>query len=69
MRGYGLGRVLAPKSDAYREGQLVRGPIGWQEWVVASDSAPLLPVAEIPDISPSAHLGVLGVTGPTAWMG
>ncbi len=69
MRGFGLGQVISSKHDAYREGQLVSGMIGWQEWAVASDAAPLLAVAEVPGVSPSAHLGVLGITGPTAWLG
>ena len=69
MRGLGLGQVVASNHDAYREGQLVQGLIGWQEWAVASDAAPLLPVTEVPDVSPSAYLGVLGITGLTAWVG
>jgi NADPH-dependent curcumin reductase CurA len=69
MRGLGLGRVVASKHDTYQEGHLVQGLIGWQEWAVASDAAPLLPVAEVPGVSPSAHLGVLGMTGLTAWVG
>jgi NADPH-dependent curcumin reductase CurA len=69
MRGLGLGRVLASNHPNYREGQLVQGLIGWQEWVVASDAAPLLPVSEVQDVSPSAHLGVMGMTGLTAWVG
>ncbi len=69
MRGLGLGQVVASKHDAYREGQLVQGLIGWQEWAVASEAAPLLSVHEVPGVSPSAHLGVLGMTGLTAWVG
>jgi NADPH-dependent curcumin reductase CurA len=69
MRGVGLGRVVASRHDAYREGQLVTGLIGWQEWAVASEAAPLRPVPELPDVSPSAYLGVLGTTGLTAWVG
>ena len=69
MRGLGLGRVIASKHDAYSEGQLVQGLTGWQEWAVASDTAPLLPVAEQPGVDPSAYLGVLGMTGLTAWVG
>lgn len=69
MRAAGLGRVVASKHGAYREGQLVQGMIGWQEWAVASDAAPLLPVAEVPGVSTSAYLGVLGITGLTAWVG
>lgn len=69
MRALGLGQVITSKHDAYREGQLVQGLLGWQEWAVASDSAPLLPVAEIPGVSPREYLGVLGMTGLTAWVG
>jgi NADPH-dependent curcumin reductase CurA len=69
MRALGLGRVVASKHEAYREGQLVQGMIGWQEWAVASDAAPLLPLAEVPGVSPSSYLGVLGMTGLTAWVG
>ena len=69
MRGLGLGRVVASKHDAYQEGQLVQGLIGWQEWAVASDAAPLLVVTEVPGVSPSSYLGVLGMTGLTAWVG
>jgi NADPH-dependent curcumin reductase CurA len=69
MRGLGLGRVAASKHDSYHEGQLVQGLIGWQEWAVASDAAPLLPITEVPGVSPSAYLGVLGMTGLTAWVG
>lgn len=69
MRAVGLGEVVASNHPSYREGQLVQGLIGWQEWAVASDAAPLMPVPEVPDVSPSFFLGVLGVTGLTAWVG
>ena len=69
MRAVGLGQVVASKHDGYEEGQLVQGLTGWQDWTVASDSAPLLPVPEVPGVSPSAYLGVLGATGLTAWVG
>jgi NADPH-dependent curcumin reductase CurA len=69
MRGLGLGHVVASKHEGYTEGQLVQGLTGWQEWAVASDAAPLMPVAEIEGVSPSFYLGVLGMTGLTAWVG
>ncbi len=70
VRAGGIGRVVASKHPNYEEGKLVRGFTGWQEWLVASDEAPLLPVTEIPGVeSPSAYLGVLGMTGLTAWVG
>ncbi|MBA2523092.1 MAG: NADP-dependent oxidoreductase [Solirubrobacterales bacterium] len=70
VRAGGLGRVVASNNPAYEEGKLVQGLIGWQEWVVASEAAPLLPVTEVPGVeSTSAYLGVLGMTGLTAWVG
>jgi NADPH-dependent curcumin reductase CurA len=69
MRALGLGEVIASKHDAYKEGQLVQGLIGWQEYAVASDAAPLLPVTEIDGVAQSAYLGALGMTGLTAWIG
>jgi NADPH-dependent curcumin reductase CurA len=45
------------------------GWLGWQEWAVVSDAVPLRLVAEIPGISVSAHLGVLGGNGLTARIG
>jgi NADPH-dependent curcumin reductase CurA len=69
MRAAGLGRVVASKHPRYEEGQLVQGLTGWQEWMVVSDSAPLLPVTEVEGVSPSSYLGVLGMTGLTAWIG
>lgn len=69
MRAWGLGRVVASKHPGYREGQLLAGLVGWQEWVVARDGGPLEPVSEITGVPAGAYLGVLGLTGWTAWVG
>jgi len=69
MRALGLGRVVDSKSPSYHVGQMVQGLVGWQEWLVASPSAPLARVREVPGIAASAYLGVLGTTGLTAWVG
>ncbi|HWB69819.1 MAG TPA: NADP-dependent oxidoreductase, partial [Solirubrobacterales bacterium] len=69
MRGLGLGRVVESKHPDYVEGQLVQGLIGWTENFIASDGAPLQRVPEIEGVSPSLYLGVLGMTGLTAWVG
>ncbi len=68
MRALGLGRVVRSNHPGYEEGKLVQGLVGWQEYSVASDSAPLLPTPEL-DVAPSSFLGVLGMTGLTAWVG
>jgi NADPH-dependent curcumin reductase CurA len=69
MRGLGLGRVIASKHPDYEEGQLVQGLIGWTEHFVASDGVPLQRVPVVDGVSPSFYLGVLGMTGLTAWVG
>jgi NADPH-dependent curcumin reductase CurA len=69
MRGIGLGRVVESKHPGYAEGALVQGLSGWQEYVVASDQMPLLPVIEVDGVSESSYLGVLGMTGLTAFIG
>jgi NADPH-dependent curcumin reductase CurA len=69
MRGLGLGRVVESKHPQYEKGQLVQGLTGWTEHFVASDAAPLQRVPGIEGVSPSFYLGVLGMTGLTAWVG
>ena len=70
VRAAGIGRVVASKNPAFEEGKLYQGLVGWQDWFIASDSMPLIPVTEVPGVeSPSAYLGVLGMTGLTAWVG
>lgn len=68
MRSFGIGRVEQSRNPEYREGDLVVGMTGWQDWAA-------LGAADIhrridPDLSPlSASLGVLGLTGLTAYVG
>jgi NADPH-dependent curcumin reductase CurA len=69
MRAGGLGEVVASHSPDYQVGQLVQGLMGWQDYVVATPSAPLMPVPAIPGVSPSSFLGALGMTGLTAYVG
>jgi NADPH-dependent curcumin reductase CurA len=69
MRAGGLGEVVASNSPDYQVGQLVQGLTGWQDYVVASASAPMIAVPEIPGVSPSSFLGALGMTGLTAYVG
>ncbi len=69
MRAGGLGEVVASNNPNYTVGQTVQGLVGWQEYAVASNEMPLLPVDVAAGVSPSAYLGALGMTGLTAWIG
>jgi len=66
MPGQGIGEVLASRSPKYAPGALLRGPLGWREYAVL-DASRLEPVPE--GVSPSLALGVLGMTGLTAYIG
>jgi NADPH-dependent curcumin reductase CurA len=69
MRAGGLGEVVASNNPNYPVGQIVQGLVGWQDYLVASDSNPMMPVHVADGVSPSAYMGALGTTGLTAWIG
>ena len=67
MTGEVVGRVTASRADGFKEGDLVAGRTGWQEWAVA-DGKTVRKLAETGS-PPSTALGVLGMPGMTAWVG
>lgn len=69
MRAGGIGEVVASNNPNYPVGQIVQGLLGWQDYIVASDTMPVMPVDVAEGISPSAYMGALGMTGLTAWVG
>lgn len=65
--GAAVGRVIKSKTEQFAEGEYVTGGMGWQEY--ATPSADLLRRVD-PDAAPlSAHIGVLGMPGLTAYYG
>jgi len=68
MRGFALGDVVASKHPDYAVGESVVGAFGWQDYAVSDGGDVLFRVA--PDIEPrSAALGILGLSGMTAFFG
>jgi NADPH-dependent curcumin reductase CurA len=68
VRSGGVGEVVESRSEAYSPGQYVFGMTGWQEYVIADTAERALQV--LPEgVDPKAVLGVLGVTGMTAYFG
>lgn len=68
MRGTAISRVLASKSPKAKKGDFVNASIGWQEVGILADSA--FEVVHIPEGSKVTDaLGVLGLTGLTAYFG
>lgn len=67
MGGGGVGEVIASRHEGFGVGDIVVGPFGWTSHAV-SDGNGLRGVD--PGLAPlSAHLGVLGMPGITAWVG
>lgn len=71
MRGLGIGRVVASRRADLPVGAHVLGWTGWQDYQVADDAALETPFTVLPDPLPAPLedlLGVLGITGITAWL-
>jgi NADPH-dependent curcumin reductase CurA len=68
MKGGAVGRVVASRSDDVPEGALVLTDAGWRD-VAVLDAAHVRVLPERDDVSPTYHLGVLGMPGLTAWAG
>ncbi len=67
VRAFGVGIVEASNSDQFRKGDLVSGLLNWQDYALGTASTfQKLPAL---DISPTAFLSVLGLTGVTAYFG
>ena len=69
MTGGAVGRVVASASDKLAVGDVVVHDFGWRDVVQADASAGFRVVQEIPGVPLSAYLGILGMTGLTAYVG
>lgn len=66
MRGTGLGEVVESDSPLLSVGDKVTGMLGWRDY----STLPAKDLLKLPDDGlPTAHLGVLGTTGLTAYFG
>lgn len=69
MTGESTGVVLESKSDKYRPGDHVAAHLGWQSHIVADADNPAVMPVDLANGSLSAHLGVVGMPGRTAYFG
>ena len=67
LGGGAVGRVVRSRHAGLSEGDWVRSGFGWREGFVSGGGA--VEKVGAPGAPVSAHLGVLGVTGFTAWQG
>jgi NADPH-dependent curcumin reductase CurA len=68
VRGAGIAEVVQSNCDRYSPGDLVFGMTGWQDYVIA-DEGGLAMQPLPPGVTPQVALGVLGITGMTAYFG
>lgn len=68
MRSFGVGDVVESRHPGYAVGDVVMGWLGWQEVAVVDADAVWRKVTES-DLPRSLSLGILGLTGLTAWAG
>ena len=71
MRGAAVGEVIVSNNKKYPVGATVAGLLGWQDYALVSDQGEAM-AQVIPGWLPvplTATLGVLGVTGMTAYFG
>jgi NADPH-dependent curcumin reductase CurA len=70
MRGRGVGQIVASRNPNFKEGEIVQGKMGWQEYAV-SDGSPYWMMYKVNQriVPVSTALGILGVTGYTAYFG
>ncbi len=69
MRSFAAGEVRASRNPEFQEGQRVYGMFGWQDYCAAGPGD-LFEMVKVPgDVPLDAALGVLGLTGLTAYFG
>lgn len=68
MTGAAVGRVTDSASSAFAPGDLVLHRYGWRD-IAQGAAEDFTRVTDLPDLSSSVHLGVMGATGMTAYVG
>ncbi len=68
MTGAAVGRVLATESPGLEAGTVVVHQQGWRD-LAQGPAEQFRAVPDVPGVELSAHLGVLGLTGLTAYVG
>ncbi len=69
MIGESAGVVLQSRSSRFAVGDYVTAHMGWQSLIVANDNEPRLMKVDLHNGTLSAHLGVVGMPGRTAYFG
>lgn len=69
MTGESAGVVVKSRSEKIKVGEYVTAHMGWQTMIVADAEDPRVMVSDLRNGTLSAHLGVVGMPGRTAYFG
>ena len=70
MRGFGMAQVVASNNPQLPVGAVVQGLTGWRDYLLVGDGAEqMMPVVSGLQIPLATMMGVLGITGLTAYFG
>jgi NADPH-dependent curcumin reductase len=69
MRAAAVGQVIESRAPGLERGDFVQGTFGWQDYAVARPGGSVPVVKLPPGVPPTWSLGVLGITGLTAYFG
>ena len=69
MTGESTGVVIESKSEKFKVGDRVAAHMGWQTHIVANADDPRLMAVDLNNGTLSAHIGVVGMPGRTAFFG
>jgi NADPH-dependent curcumin reductase CurA len=69
MRATGIGQVVESRSPDWKVGDFAQGLFGWQDYAVLRPGSPLGGTKLPPGVPLTWPLGVLGITGLTAYFG
>jgi NADPH-dependent curcumin reductase CurA len=70
MRGRGVGRVIASRHPGFPEDSVVHGPFGWQDYAISTgERLTFISRYAGRSVPMSTAIGVLGITGFTAYFG
>ena len=69
MRAYGIGEVVTSNVEGVKPGDLVHTSLGWQDYAVVDPATTLFEPVPAAVTQPEMMLGLLGMTGLTAYFG
>nr|XP_043605877.1 2-alkenal reductase (NADP(+)-dependent)-like [Erigeron canadensis] len=69
VRGFGVAKVLDSSHSKFTKGDLIWGPINWEEYSLIKDTQALIKIHYTDDVPLSYYTGILGMTGLTAYVG